>query len=102
MTPSAPGVSMKSNLPVDAAGALPSGETFRGPGELKAMLKGRPREFARCLTEKLLTYAMGRGLEDSDRCSVEQIVKELESNQYHVSSLVLGVVKSDPFLKRRP
>ena len=92
----------ENNVPVDAAGALPSGESFRGPGELKAMLKGRPREFARCLAEKLLTYAMGRGLEDSDRCSVEQIVNELESNQYHVSSLVLGVVQSDPFLKRRP
>ena len=52
---------------VDASGTLPSGESFRGPGELKAILKSRPREFARCLTEKMLTYALGRGLEESDR-----------------------------------
>ena len=50
----------------------PAGESFRGPGELKAMLKGRPREFARCLAEKLMTYAIGRGMEDSDRCAVDR------------------------------
>jgi uncharacterized protein DUF1592/uncharacterized protein DUF1588/uncharacterized protein DUF1585/uncharacterized protein DUF1587/uncharacterized protein DUF1595/cytochrome c len=87
--------------PVDASGTLPSGESFRGPGELKAILKARPREFARCLAEKMLTYALGRGLEDDDRCAVERIVKDLESRQYRCSTLVLGIVMSDPFRKRR-
>ena len=78
--------------PVDASGTLPSGESFRGPGELKAILKARPRDFARCLAEKMLTYALGRGLEDYDRAAVERIVKDLESHQYRCSTLVLGVV----------
>ena len=64
-----------------ASGTLPSGESFRGPGELKAILKARPREFTRCLTEKMLTYALGRGLEESDRCAVDRIVKDLEAER---------------------
>ena len=91
----------EGSRPVDASGTLPSGESFRGPGELKAILKARPREFARCLAEKMLTYALGRGLEDYDRAAVDRIVKDLESRQYRCSTLVLGVVMSDPFLKRR-
>ena len=52
---------------VDSSGTLPSGESFRGPGELKAILKAHRSEFTRCLTEKMLTYALGRGLEEYDR-----------------------------------
>jgi mono/diheme cytochrome c family protein len=88
-------------LPVDASGTLPSGESFRGPAELKAILKARSREFARCLTEKMLTYALGRGLEESDRCTVDRIVKDLEANQYRFAALAQGIVSSEPFLKRR-
>ncbi len=86
---------------VDASGSLPSGASFRGPAELKAFLKTRTHDFARCLTEKMLTYALGRGLEEYDRCAVEQIVKSLEGNHYRFSSVVTGIVKSDPFQKRR-
>jgi hypothetical protein len=86
---------------IDASGTLPSGESFRGPAELKARLKARPRAFARCLAEKMLTYALGRGVEASDRCAIDRIVKELESKEYRFSTLVIGVVTSDPFLKRR-
>jgi cytochrome c553 len=87
---------------IDASGTLPSGESFRGPGELKARLKARPREFARCLAEKMLTYALGRGVEEYDRCAVDRIVKDIESKEYQFSAVVLGVVTSDAFLKRRP
>ena len=90
-----------SGAPVDSSGTLPSGESFRGPRELKAILKAHTPEFTRCLTEKMLTYALGRGLEEYDRCAVEQIVKSLESSRYRFSALVLGIVKSDPFQKRR-
>ena len=86
---------------VDSSGKLPSGESFRGPGELKAILKAHRSDFTRCLTEKMLTYALGRGLEDYDRCAVEQIVKNLESSRHRFSALVLGIAKSDPFQKRR-
>jgi len=90
-----------TGVPVDSSGTLPSGESFRGPKELKAILKAHTPDFARCLTEKMLTYALGRGLEEYDRCAVEQIVKSLESSRYRFSALVLGIVKSDPFQKRR-
>ena len=90
-----------SNVAVDSSGKLPSGESFRGAGELKAVLKAHKSEFARCFTEKMLTYALGRGLEEYDRCAVEQIVKSLESSRYRFSALVLGIVKSDPFQTRR-
>jgi hypothetical protein len=90
-----------AGAPVDASGTLPSGESFRGPAELKAILKARSREFASCLTEKMLTYALGRGLEDPDRCAVDRIVKDLEAHEYRFSALVEGIVSSDPFLKRR-
>ena len=82
-------------------GRSPRASRSAGPGELKAILKGRPREFARCLTEKMLTYALGRGLEESDRCAVDRIVKDLEARDYRFSALVLGIVTSDPFQKRR-
>jgi hypothetical protein len=87
--------------PIDASGALPSGESFQGPGQLKAVLRSRGCEFARCLAEKLLIYALGRGLEDTDRPAVDQIVKDLEENEFRFSALVLGIVQSDPFRKRR-
>ena len=86
---------------VDSSGKLPSGESFRGPGELKGILKAHKNEFARCLTEKMLTYALGRRMEEYDYCAVEQIVKSLESNRYRFTALVFGIVKSDPFQKRR-
>ena len=86
---------------VDSSGTLPSGESFRGPGELKTILKAHTHQFTRCLTEKMLTYALGRGLEEYDRCAVDQIVKALEADRYRFSTLMLAIVKSDPFQKRR-
>lgn len=87
--------------PIDASGKLPSGESFRGPGELKAILKSRKREFTRCLTEKLLIFALGRGLEDYDACTVDKIADAVAAGDYKFTKLVLEIVKSDPFLKRR-
>ncbi|HEX8203613.1 MAG TPA: DUF1592 domain-containing protein [Isosphaeraceae bacterium] len=89
------------SFPIDASGTLPSGRSFSGPGQLKAILLDRKEEFARCLTEKMLTYALGRGLEDPDRCVVERIVAELARDRYRFSRLVLGVVRSDPFRNRK-
>jgi hypothetical protein len=88
-------------LPIDSSGTLPSGPTFRGPEQLKAILKSRSHEFARCLTVKMLTYALGRGLEDYDHCAVDKIVERVIAANYRFSALVQGIVESDPFLKRR-
>jgi hypothetical protein len=89
------------SFPIDASGTLPSGSSFRGPEQLKAVLKSRSKEFARCLTVKLLTYALGRGLEDYDHCAVDKIVERLVAANYRFSALVEGIVESEPFLKRR-
>jgi hypothetical protein len=87
--------------PVDPSGVLPSGQEFKGPAELRVILQGRKDEFARCLTEKMLTYALGRGTERSDRCYVEEVTRGLARDQYRFSALILEVVKSEPFQMRR-
>jgi hypothetical protein len=90
--------------PIDPSGTLPNGQSFRGPRELKAILKGKHEAFGRCLTEKMLTYALGRGLElgdDADQPVVERIAGSLARNHYKFSSLVLEIVQSEPFQKRR-
>ena len=88
-------------MAVDSSGTLPSGESFRGPDELKSILKAHAGQFVRCVTEKLLTYALGRGLEAPDRCAVDEIVKTLEADHYRFSTLIMAIIKSDPFQKRR-
>jgi hypothetical protein len=90
-----------STFPVDATGELPTGEKFNGPKELKKILKGRSEAFARCLAEKMLTYALGRGVEYYDKCAIDDIVRALARDNYKFSRLVVEVVRSDPFQKRR-
>lgn len=87
--------------PVDSSGVLPDGRTFAGPGELKKILLERKTDFARCLTEKMLTYGLGRGLEDYDAPAVAAIVGELEKNDYRFSALIYEIVRSLPFRKQR-
>jgi len=88
--------------PIEAAGQLITGETFKDVRELKEILKTRRHgDFYRCLTEKLLTYALGRGLEYYDVETVDQIVARLEREQGRFSALLNGVIESAPFQKRR-
>jgi mono/diheme cytochrome c family protein len=87
--------------PIDSSGTLPSGESFRGPKQLKGILMSRKDQFLNCLTRKMLTYALGRGLEDYDRCAVDKILADLAEKKYHYSALVIGIIKSEPFQKRR-
>ncbi len=86
---------------IDSTGTLPGGQSFAGPAQLRGILKTRKDAFARCLTEKLLTYALGRGVERYDRCAVDDIVTSAGKDNYKFSRLVIDIVKSDPFLKRR-
>ena len=67
--------------PIDSSGRLPGGRSFAGPAELKIALLGRRDAFARCLAEKMLTYALGRGLDRGDRRAVEQIVDRLARDE---------------------
>jgi mono/diheme cytochrome c family protein len=85
---------------IDSAGVLPDKRSFSGPGELKKILLADAEPFRRCLTEKMLTYALGRGLTPSDRSAVHAISKAVEIEENRFSALVLGIVESDAFRRR--
>ncbi len=86
---------------VDASGELPDGTAFTGPAALKDVILQRRQEFARCFIEKLLTYAIGRGLEYYDRPVVEAILRRAEAENYRFSVVVEGIVQSEAFRLRR-
>jgi hypothetical protein len=92
----------EGKFPIDASGELPDGREFNGPDELRRILTEDRQAFARSLTGKLLTYALGRGLERSDRLVVKTIAADLARDDYRFSRLVLGIVNSRPFQMRRP
>jgi hypothetical protein len=90
------------NQPIDPSGTLITGETFTDVRELKhILLTGHREDFYRCLTSKLLTYSLGRGLEYYDVGTVDQIVHHLEENQGRFSALLTGIIDSAPFQERR-
>lgn len=84
---------------IDASGTLPDGSKFTGPVELRAILMRRKDQFVRCLAEKMLTYALGRGLESYDDMAIDKIVKLVSDGEYKFSALVNAIVESDPFRK---
>ena len=86
---------------VDASGALPDGRSFSGPAELTTILASEREAFAKALTSKMLTYALGRGLEPYDRRTVRMIARKLPDYDYRFSGLVLEIVNSLPFQMRR-
>jgi mono/diheme cytochrome c family protein len=88
-------------FPIDASASLPDGRSFRGPGELKKVLKGDRDAFTQCVTEKLLTYGLGRGLERYDRSTVKGIAARVAKQDYRFPALVLEIVNSAPFQMRR-
>ena len=85
---------------IDVAGGLPDGSTFDGVAKLEDGLLDRPELFVRTLTEKLLIYALGRGMESYDAPAVRKIVTEAKLENYRISSIILGVTKSVPFRMR--
>ena len=89
------------NTPIDTSGTLPDGTKFQGPAELRQTLLSHPEQFATVVTEKLLTYALGRGVEYYDEPAVRKIVGESAPSDYRWSSLILSIVKSEPFQMRR-
>ncbi len=86
--------------PIDASGVFPDGTGFEGLAGLKAMLLGRHEQFVWTVTEKLATYALGRGLEHYDMPAVRAIIRGAAADDYTWSSLVLGIVESTPFQMR--
>jgi hypothetical protein len=91
----------EAGSPIDSSGVLPNGTQFNGAPGLRKVLLGRHEEFARTVTEKLLTYALGRGTEYYDAPAIRIIMREAAISDYRWSSLIAGIVKSTPFQMRR-
>jgi hypothetical protein len=89
--------------PIDASGQLADGTKVNGPVDLRRALMRHPEQFVDTFTEKLLTYALGRGLEYYDMPVVRKIARDAAPGNYRFSSIVLGIVESAPFeMKRAP
>ena len=87
--------------PIDPSGVLPDGRAFDGVAEMRDTLAGDPRQFVTTVTEKLMTYALGRGLDHRDMPTLRRIVRAAADDGYRFQTVVLGIVTSDPFLMRR-
>ena len=86
-----------SGEPIDASGALPDGTAFGGLSDFRAALTSHPERFVTALTERLMTYALGRGVEYYDMPAIRAITREAEQSDYRFSALIVGIVKSIPF-----
>ncbi|HEU0176965.1 MAG TPA: DUF1592 domain-containing protein [Blastocatellia bacterium] len=92
---------MDGKFPIDVSGTFPNGKSFGAPAEMRALLKGELPDFARCLTGKMLTYALGRGLERYDKITVNDISRKLEASGYQFQTLIYEITQSLPFQSRR-
>ncbi len=87
--------------PIDASGELPTGEQIKNPGDLIRLIREKKSEqFVRTLTEKLMTYAIGRGIEYYDRCAIDKILADTSKNDYRFKELLLAILSSDPFQRK--
>ncbi len=85
------------SVAIDPSGVLPGGKAFQGAKDLKQILRGQSTAFSRNLTEKMLTFALGRGLEPYDRKTVDEIVRKMEQNDYRFSTLIIEIINSKAF-----
>jgi mono/diheme cytochrome c family protein len=91
---------MENGIPISTAGGLPDGSVVEGVEGLEEALLRRPEQFVQTLTEKLMTFALGRGVEYYDAPAVRRVVQDAKANDYRFSEIVLGIVKSVPFQMR--
>ena len=87
--------------PIDSSGALPDGTKFNGPAGLREVLMRKRDLFVETFTERLLTYALGRGLEEYDNAALRTITRDAAADNQKWSAIILGIVKSTPFQMRR-
>jgi hypothetical protein len=92
---------MDGKFPIDAGGTFPNGKSFKDPAGMRALLKEDVTDFTRALTEKMLIYGLGRGLERYDRRTVDDINRKLAASGYKFQTLIYEVVNSLPFQSRR-
>ena len=91
----------EGNKDIDASGTLPDGRKINGMGDLKKALLADKEKFARHVVEKMLTYALGRGVEYYDKRAIDRIVTEVAKDDFKLSRMVIAIVQSDPFRLRR-
>jgi hypothetical protein len=84
-------------FPIETEGSLPDGRSFKDFKDLEAMLKANPQDFTECVAEKMLIYALGRGLEQYDRTAIRAIAARAARDEHRFSSVVMGIVESVPF-----
>jgi hypothetical protein len=90
-----------SSGPIDSSGTLPDGTAFKGPDGLREVLLNKKDMFVETFTERLLTYALGRGVEEYDLPVIRKIVRDASADNQTWSSIILGIVNSTPFQMRR-
>jgi hypothetical protein len=91
----------EADTPIDASGMLPDGARFDGPAELRTLLLAHRENFVMTVIEKLLTYAVGRGVEHYDKPAIRRIMRDTQASEYRWSSLILAIARSTPFQMRR-
>jgi hypothetical protein len=91
---------MDSGKPVDASAVLPNGTAFSGPDGLRDVLMAKKDQFVEAFTQRLMTYALGRGLESYDMPAVRSIRRQTVADGYRIDSIVLGIVQSAAFQMR--
>jgi len=87
--------------PIDAAATMPDGTNFSGLSGLRGVLLAQQDQFAQAFTEKLMTYALGRGIIPADRPQIRAIAAKAAANHYRIQTVIRGIVQSDAFLQRR-
>jgi hypothetical protein len=92
---------MDGKFPIEAGGTLPGGKTFTTPAEMRAILLSEMPLFSHCVIEKMLTYALGRGLQPYDSRTVNNIAAKLAPTNYPFQSLIFETIHSLPFQSRR-
>jgi hypothetical protein len=92
---------LEDGLPIDVSGGLPDGSKFNGVAPLEDGLRNRPELLVGTLAEKLLTFALGRGIEPADGPAIRKIVREAQAKDFRLSTVILGVVNSVPFTMRK-
>ncbi len=92
---------MDGKFPIDSSGTFPNGKSFASPAEMRTLLKSELPDFARCLTEKMMTYALGRAVERYDRRTVNEIQRKLAGSDHRFQTLIFEIVQSLPFQSRR-
>jgi len=90
----------ENGQPIDNSGVLPDGQKFAGPAALKTILLQKKDQFVHTLSDRLMTYALGRGMDPSDRCILDDITRRTAANEYQFQTIITEIVRSDPFRKR--